>query len=198
MNKIKYFTLIVLLILTAMWTILKTDVFAYVIPENDSQIKYFYVFGPDGNSDYGAESDHELSFYIDIPEDAAQDLIIDIFDPDTGGDIDSKEGFGKGWDTTTEFSVYGHNNTLLNTKQFGQDCKYDRKYFTFGPYLKKQGEKLLDKYRFKLKVKTLKGSDANLFNFRITPESAQVFTYKVALRLVDEEGKKMCLYPLTQ
>ena len=103
MNKIKYFTLVVLLILTAMWTILKTDAFAYVIPENDSQIKYFYVFGPDGNPDYGAESDHELSFYIDIPEDAAQYLVIDIFDPDTGGNIDSKEGFGKDWNQLQSF-----------------------------------------------------------------------------------------------
>ncbi|MBU0547572.1 MAG: PKD domain-containing protein, partial [Candidatus Omnitrophica bacterium] len=192
MKKTKNFGMVILLILAA---IITADAVAYIIPENDSQVKYFYVFGQAGNPDYGAESDHELSFYIDLPVDTSEDLIIDIFDPDTGGSIDTKEGFGKFWDTAVEFAVYGRNNTLLDVMRFGEDREYDRKYFKFGPYLKSQGEKIIDAYRFKLNVKALKGSNANLFNFRVSPDSSQVFTYKAAFRLLEEQGKKMFLYP---
>ncbi len=168
---------------------------AYIIPENNAKIKYFYVFGQQGNPDYGSEPDHDLTFYIDIPQDAVEDLVIDIFDPDTGGKIDYSGGVEIPWDTQTEFTVYGRNNTLLNTKRFAEDRKYDSKYFRFGPYLKNQGEKLADVYRFKLDVKALGGRNGNLFNIRVSPDSARTFAYKLAFRLLEKEGEEMYLYP---
>jgi PKD repeat protein len=167
---------------------------AYVVPEQDSGIPYFYIFGPQGNPDYGAEKDHDLTFYIDIPQDAPNNMVIGIYDPDTGGRRDFRPKYEEPWDTITEFAVYGANNTLLDRRRFGEDSNYDRKFFEFGPYSPTQGEKVGNNYRFRLDIKAQQGQDANLFKIRV-PDNAQIFTYKVTFRMIEKEGAKMYLYP---
>ncbi len=164
---------------------------AYRLPEDRSNVKYFYVFGPEGDSLMGAE-DSELEVYLDIPEEELEDLTIRIFDPNTGGKRDWKQDAANPWDTVCEFAVYG--KEILDEEQFGKD-NYDFSYFTFGPYPKTEGEKIEGGYRFKIKVRGLEGDDANLFKLKISPESAEAYVYNVTMRLAPREGQKMYFYP---
>ncbi|MFH1199347.1 MAG: PKD domain-containing protein [Candidatus Omnitrophota bacterium] len=167
--------------------------FALDIPKEDARIKYFYVFGPQGNTDYGAESNSEIKFYIDVPETESGDLSIYIYDPDTSAKVDYYGG-EYSWDTVTDFSVYGAGDNLLTQKTFGVD-DYDGKYFLLGQYAKEKGTKLGGFYRFVLDVKATQGHNANLFNLRISPDSAEVFSNNITFRLLAHEGDKMYLYP---
>lgn len=171
-------------------------VFAYTVPEDDSQVKYFYVFGPKGNPDMGAEEESEVALYIDLPENAWGDLTLGVYDPDTGGALDLRPTFyDKPWDTVTEFAVYGKNNELLGKEEFRESKEYDRKYYYFGPYPKEKGERVGDNYRFKLVAKATAGEDENLYHVRIWPENAEAFSYKFTFRLLEQEGSKMYFYP---
>lgn len=163
---------------------------AYVIPKDSSGAEYFYLFGPDGEATYGADKeDSTFILYVDVPEDEIGNVTIFVYDPNTGGkkDLVIDEG-----DTVTEFAVYG--DKLLDSKEFGE-FGYDREYYQFGPYNKTDGEKIGQSYRFKLEAKTLKGNDENLFSVRISPDTAEAFSFCIPLRLVSKEGDKMFLYP---
>jgi len=167
---------------------------SYTLPQDDSRAKYFYVFGPQGNTDLGAEVPEQV-LYIDVPQESAAEVRISIFDPDTVGDLDLKESDKNPWDTNTEFSVYGANDELLDKKEFRDAKEYDRKYHTFGPYAKEQGENVGNRYRFKLVAKAISGDDENLYNVVIEPENAEAFTYNLTIRLLEREGEKMYFYP---
>ncbi|MFH0913599.1 MAG: PKD domain-containing protein, partial [Candidatus Omnitrophota bacterium] len=169
--------------------------FAYTVPEDDSRAKYFYVFGPEGDPDMGAE-EGTVVLYIDVPQNAEGDVVLGIYDPDTGGALDSTETVRDvRWDTTTEFAVYGRNEELLGKEKFSETKEYDRKYYYFGPYAKDKGEKVGNNYRFKLAVRTLTGDDENLFNVMIWPAVSEAFSYKFCVRLLSQERAKMYFYP---
>lgn len=167
------------------------NAFAYEIPQDNSRVKYFYVFGPDGSPLYGAE-DHELELFIDVPADDPNKVTIDIFDPNIGGARDWKTHRENSWDTITEFAVYG--NKLLRKEIFGKEG-YDKKYFKFGPFSKREGERIGNAYRFRLRVKTTNGDDANLFKVRISPDTAAAFSYNITFRLLPHLGDEMFFYP---
>jgi len=168
---------------------------AYTVPEDDSRAKYFYVFGPEGDPDMGAE-EGTMVLYIDVPANAGGDVVLGIYDPDTGGALDSTESLRESkWDTSTEFAVYGKNDELLGKEQFGESREYDRKHYYFGPYVKDKGEKIGDNYRFKLVAKIISGDDENLFNVAIWPADSEAFSYKFCIRLLAQEGAKMYFYP---
>lgn len=171
------------------------SVFAYTIPLQKSQAKYFYVFGPDGNPYYGADDvDHNQVIFIDVPEDTSGDVFISIFDPDTGGYADLKPDPKADWNTIVGFNLYGGDEEILGNKEFSSASEYDRKFYIFGPFPKEKGQKIGDIYRFKLVVKGIAGDDQNLFNVKIFPESAQAFCDKVSFRLLPNQGDKMFFY----
>jgi large repetitive protein len=161
------------------------------IPWHHSRAKYFYVFGPDGDPLLGAD-DHELTLFIDMPAHEKSDLVIDVYDPDTGGNHDFRTDPSNPWDTVTEFSVYG--KSMIEKKEFGEG-EYNRKYYRFGPYKKEQGQSINDVYRFKVIAKAITGDDANLFRYKISPRSADVFSDNITIRLLPNEGDKMFFYP---
>jgi len=169
--------------------------FAYVVPREDSRVKFFYIFGPSGDADLGAEESRQ-EFFIDVPQDGSGTVNISIFDPETGGKSDLKPSLQQDWDTVTEFAVYGKNNELLESKEFAESKEYDHKYYSFGPYVKEQGELNKDNFRFKLVVRAMKGKDENLYYLRILPEDSEVFSYNFTFRLLEKEGDKMYFYPL--
>ena len=166
-------------------------VFAYQVPYDNSNVRYFYVFGSGGDKLMGAE-DSELELIIDVPVAEPGQVNIGVYDPDTGGKEDWKVPNNE-WDTKSEFAVYG--NKLLDKKVFGQEEMYDQEIYTFGPYEKTQGEKKGDFYRFKLVVKGLSGDDQNLFKVMIAPKGSEAFVENMTFRLLPRHGDKMYFYP---
>jgi len=187
---IKGFSKVVAVLVTVL-ILASGTAFARRIPEHNTNVKYFYVFGTEGDPLLGAE-DHELTLFIDVPEQETRDVTIKVYDPDTGSHKDYREDPLNSWDTVTEFSVYG--NKLLTQERFGKDS-YNRKYYKFGPYQKTQGEKVGNKYRFRITAKAQKGDDANLFRFLVEPDSADIFSNNITFRLLPDEGEKMYFYP---
>ena len=183
--------LVLLLLSVCAITFCASASYAKDIPMHQSRVKYFYVFGPDGDPLLGAD-DNELTIYIDVPSQETADLIIDLYDPDTGGSHDWRTDPSNPWDTVTEFSVYG--KALLEKKEFGEG-EYNRRYYRFGPYSKEQGEPRTGVYRFRVTAKALSGDDTNLFRYRISPRSAEVFSDNITIRLLPNQGDKMYFYP---
>lgn len=164
---------------------------AYEIPRENSNVNYFYVFGPQGDPLMGAEGD-TFELYVDVPANSTEDLILQVFDPDTSGKKDWRlDPTTNQWDTTTEFSVVG--STKLDSKTF--TTEYDQAYYQFGPYKKEQGEKVGSNYRFKLVAHTTSGDDENLFKVRINPDHADSFVYKMTFRLLPKQGDLMTFHP---
>ncbi len=162
--------------------------YAYELPRQDAKTKYFYLFGPQGNPLHGKESD-EFTLYVDVPQDAADDVVIKVYDADTGGALDAGP---YPYNTEMEFSVSG--SALLDKKTFGPGSP-DAELVEFGPFKKEQGKAVGDKYRFTLTAKALSGDDLNLFNVRITPKYAEAFAEKFTFVLLPNRGDKMYFYP---
>jgi len=181
-----------LVVVCAVVVFLAGNGFGYEVPKDDSNVDYFYVFGPDGDRYLGAE-DNELILYIDVPEAEYNDILISVYDPDTGGKRDLRTSNDNPWDTVTGFAVWGEE--LLDKEEFGAEEDYNQKYFKFGPYSKTQGEKIDNFYRFRVVVKALKGDDENLFKFKISPESAEAFSKDITFRLLQDMGEEMFFYP---
>ncbi len=166
-------------------------VLAYQVPYDYSNVRYFYVFGSEGDKFMGAE-DSEQVLIIDVPATEPGKVTIGVYDPDTGGKEDWKVPNNE-WDTECEFAVYGRN--MLDKKVFGQNDIYDQEIYTFGPYDKTQGEKKGDFYRFKLVVKGLSGDDQNMFKVMISPEGSEAFVENITFRLLPHQGDEMYFYP---
>ncbi len=165
--------------------------YAYRVPNDNSGLKYFYVFGKDGDPLMGKE-DSKLELVIDVPKDHPGDVMISVFDPNVGGKLDWKKPNNE-WDTRTEFAVYGA--SLLDKKEFGAEPEYDKAYYVFGPYPKEKGEAVGNFYRFKLVATGLSGDDENLFNVEVKPESAEAYSENITFRLLPRQGDKMYFYP---
>ncbi len=166
---------------------------AYQVPFEKSKIRYFYVFGKDGDPYVGAE-DNRLELFIDVPENETRNVTIRVFDPDTGGRRDWKKPSSE-WNTITEFALYG--NGLLEKKEFGFG-EYDNAYYTFGPYSRSNGKRVGSMYRFTLIATGLSGDDENLFKVSVSPDSAETFVENITFRLLPTKGDKMYFYPEVQ
>lgn len=173
--------------------------FAYELPKNKSQ--YFCIFGLRGSRFDGTDRENpDQAIYFYVPENQTSELIIDIFDPDTGGKLDQKDPGRESWETIFQFAVYGKEGTLLAKKRFGESLDYDRAYYRFGPFTKEMGKKINGFYRFELvasPVRTLilKGDDLNLFRVRVYPEDVEASSDKISLRLASHKNEKMYFYP---
>lgn len=185
-KKASFFIVLTLAVLAA-----PSAAFSFEVPYEDSRIRYFYVFGPEGNPKSGAQ-DSTQALYVDVPKGGDDYVSISVYDPNTGGKKDWRSSSDNPWDTVTEFSVYG--DKLLEQEKFGE-ATYERQYFVFGPYQKDLGEEFNTFYRFRLVAKALSGDDANLYKVNIFPENAQAFSYDLTFRLLPHKGDKMYLYP---
>ena len=185
--------LIFIFVMTALLISLK-PVFSFNVPEDNSGAKYFYVFGPQGNPDLGAE-ENQQELFIDVPADTQAEVRISIYDADTGGERDLKPGVDNSWDTTTEFVLYGKDNTELAKRSVSYSRELDSKYLDLGAFSKDQGELIGDVYRFKLTAVATVGDDENIYKVRISPASCEAFSYKMLVRLLEKENEKMYFYP---
>ncbi|MEK6733246.1 MAG: PKD domain-containing protein [Candidatus Omnitrophota bacterium] len=192
----------------------------YQVPGYQSNVKYLYVFGKDGQKTYGAMKTEPLVVFVKVPDTYKGDIKIGIYDPDVGGAIDEKDGQ---WDTTTKFSILGgkkaytslleadethvlrdeedmnppnpYEGDLLAEKTFGNDEQYDKKLYSFDPIDASKGEKI-DGYRyFKIIIEGVSGNDNNLFSLDISPDTLEAFSFAPRIRLAENRGAKMAFYP---
>jgi hypothetical protein len=194
--------------------------FSQLAPAIDENIPYLVTFG--GNSDPAwGDDDFCQIFFCVIPSSQTDPVYIRIYDPDTGGDIDELKGdfnsiinfsiyAGKGcWSDTAAQSIHPTGNYksgyLLSSKSFGVDQKYDKKWYTFGPFNPLEGEynEKLGGRAFKIIAQGISGDDGNLYKYflstnpaeNVAVEGGNFFTYKYHFRLSDDQNHICQIYP---
>jgi hypothetical protein len=207
-----------LLILGSQWNILSGQ----AVPGKDENIPFLITFGNHGKTSWGDDDFYQVWFFS-IPRDFTQPFYIRIFDPDCGGQNDEIQG---DFNTRTFFGFYGgkgvdpdqneeskgllngldyKRGTLLESRTFGNEAKYDDKYCTFGPFNPTSGDysKKWNVYLFKMVIEGVKGDDGNLYRFymsrepesNIPVEGGNAFTYEYTFRMWNDDKSKSDIYP---
>jgi hypothetical protein len=212
---LKRYVLIISFILIA-----GTGLFSQSAPAIDENIPYLMTFGGNALTSWG-DDDFCQIFYCIIPPSQTDPVYIRVYDPDTGGDLDELKGE---FNTIVNFSIYGGNDCwsdtsaqvlnktgnyksgyLLSSKSFGVEPKYDKKWYTFGPFNPSEGkyvEKLGGRV-FKIIALGISGDDGNIYKYflstspveNIPVEGGNFFTYKYHFRLSDDQKHVCQIYP---
>ncbi len=192
------------------------------VPGKDENIAFLVTFGKQGETSWGDDDFYQVWFFF-IPRSNTQQFYIRVFDPDCGGEHDEIQGE---FNTRTRFSVYGgkgvdpdqneesrgllkgmdyKGGTLLATQVFGQEARYDNKYYTFGPFNPTSGDlnQKWDGYVFKVVTEGISGDDGNLYKFfmsreqesNIPVEGGNAFTYEYTFRMWNDFTSKAHIYP---
>ncbi len=211
----KRYVLIILLILFR-----KVALFSQSAPAVDENIPYLMTFGGNAMTSWGDDDFCQIFFCI-VPPSQTDPVYIRVYDPDTGGDLDELKGE---FNTVVNFSIYGGNDCwsdttaqslnktmnyksgyLLSSKSFGVDPRYDKKWFTFGPFNPSEGkyvEKLGGRV-FKVIAQGISGDDGNIYKYflstspveNIQVEGGNLFTYKYHFRFSDDQKHVSQIYP---
>jgi len=197
-----------------------TLLFSQSAPAIDENIPYIMTFGGDASTSWGDDDFCQIFFCL-IPSSQTEPAYIRVFDPDTGGDLDEVKGE---FNTITNFAIYGGKDCwsdtaelvvnkegnyksgyLLTSKSFGADPKYDKKWYSFGPFNPSEGkyvEKLGGRI-FKIIAQGLSGDDGNIYKYylstnpveNVAVEGGNLFTYKYHFRLSDDQKHVCQIYP---
>ena len=198
----------------------RVSLFSQSAPAVDENIPYLVTFGKSASTSWGDDDFCQIFFCL-IPYSQTGPIYIRVYDPDTGGDLDEIKGESN---TIVNFSIYGgagcwsdtvaqitkqasnvKGGYLMASKSFGADPKYDKKWFTFGPFNPLEGnnvEKLGGRV-FKVVAEGISGDDGNLYKYflstsaveNIAVEGGNFFTYKYHLRLSDDQKHVSQIYP---
>ncbi len=195
-------------------------IFGQPVPATDENIPYLVTFGKEGDTAWG-DSDFCQIIYFSVPQTQTEPLYIRVYDPDIGGELD--EGKGE-WNTRMKYSVYGGkgacsdvdaqrinlkgnytSGTLLATKTFAENNRYEKSWYTFGPVNPTEGELLPDYggYVFKLIIEGIAGDDGNLYRLFMSSspnenqgiEGGFAFYFKYKFRLYDDVNEVSHIYP---
>ena len=194
--------------------------FSQSAPAVDENIPYLMTFGGNALTSWG-DDDFCQVFYCIVPPSQTGPVYIRVYDPDTGGELDELKGE---FNTIVNFSIYGGNDCwsdttaqglnktgnyksgyLLASKSFGVDSKYDKKWYTFGPFNPSEGkyvEKLGGRV-FKIIAQGISGDDGNIYKYflstspveNVAVEGGNFFTYKYHFRLSDDQKHVSQIYP---
>ena len=194
--------------------------FSQSAPAIDENIPYLMTFGGNASTSWGDDDFCQIFFCI-IPPSQTDPVYIRVYDPDTGGDLDEVKG---DFNTIVNFSIYGGkdcwsdtaaqiiNKTgnyksgyLLSSKSFGADPKYDKKWYSFGPFNPSEGkyvEKLGGRV-FKIIAQGISGDDGNIYKYflstspveNVPVEGGNFFTYKYHFRFSDDQKHVCQIYP---
>ena len=194
--------------------------FSQSAPAVDENIPYLMTFGGNALTSWG-DDDFCQVFYCIIPPSQTDPVYIRVYDPDTGGELDELKGE---FNTIVNFSIYGGNDCwsdttaqglnktgnyksgyLLASKSFGVDPKYDKKWYTFGPFNPSEGkyvEKLGGRV-FKIIALGISGDDGNIYKYflstspveNVAVEGGNWFTYKYHFRFSDDQKHVCQIYP---
>lgn len=195
---------------------------AQPVPGKDENIPFLVTFGKDGKVSWGDDDFYQV-FFFSIPKEYTQSVYIRVFDPDCGGENDEIQGE---FNTRTTFSVYGgkgvdpdqnedskglfnglnyKGGTLLASRTFSTEPRYDNKYFTFGPFSPTAGDfnKKWNSYIFKIVCEGVSGDDGNLYRYFLSRdpgndlpiEGANAFTYEYTFRMWNDFKSIAHIYP---
>ena len=194
--------------------------FSQSAPAIDENIPYLITFGGDSQTSWG-DDDFCQIFYCIIPPSQTGPVYIRVYDPDTGGDLDELKGE---FNTIVNFSIYGGNDCwsdtaaqvlknseniksgyLLSSKSFGNEPKYDKKWYSFGPFNPSEGKSVekLGGRVFKIVAQGISGDDGNIYKYflstspneNVAVEGGNWFTYKYHFRLSDDQKHVSQIYP---
>jgi len=203
-----------------MFAIFSISAKAQPVPSVDENIPALITFGKAAQTSWGDDDFIQIIFFS-IPESHQAPIYIRVFDPDTGGEFDEKRGE---WDTRMTYSIFGgrgacsddaarrikrdgnyKSGTLLASRTFGADPRWDQKWYTFGPFNPTEGEFLPDYggYIFKFICEGVSGDDGNMYRLFLSTdannnrpiEGAFAFYYKYKFRLHDDVNEVSHIYP---
>jgi hypothetical protein len=198
------------------------DLSAQAVPGKDENIPFLVTFGKTGETSWGDDDFYQV-FFFTVPKEFTDPVYIRVFDPDTGGEHDEIQGE---FNTRTFFGVYGgkgvnpdinedskglengmnyKGGTLLASRVFGGEARYDNKYFTFGPFNPTAGDynSKWNSYIFKVVVEGVAGDDGNLYRFfmsrnaenNLPIEGGNAFTYEYTFRMWNDFKSVAHIYP---
>lgn len=208
------------LVITGCLFLVSLTVLPQPVPAADENIPYLMTFGSDGETSWG-DDDFSQTFFFKIPRTYSRPFYIRVYDPDIGGEVDEINGV---WDTRMQYSVYGgdeawshddakgieptgnyDSGTLLASKIFGEDNRYDDDWYTFGPFNPTEGELVeeFDGYIFKVICDGLSGDDGNLYRYFLSTEPEEnspiedgnAFTYEYSFRMWNNSDNISHIYP---
>jgi hypothetical protein len=191
------------------------------VPGRDENIQFLCTFGKDGETSWG-DDDFSQTWFFAIPPDYKGRFYIRVFDPDTGGENDEQKG---DWDTKMQYSLFGgkgvdpdvneesrglqpsgnyKGGTLMATRTFGSEDRFDNKYYTFGPFNPSEGD-FSERwgYIFKFICDGVSGDDGNLYRYFLSREpnndvpieGANAFTYEYTFRMWNNVKSVAHIYP---
>lgn len=199
-----------------------TLLMSQAVPGVDENIPFLVTFGKQGETSWGDDDFYQVWFFS-LPRDFTGQFYIRIFDPDCGGEHDEIQG---DFNTRTQFSVYGgkgvdpdqneeskgwieglnyKGGTLLASRVFGSEPRYDNKYFTFGPFNPTSGDfnKKWNVWLFKVVCEGISGDDGNLYRYfmslnqdnNVPVEGGNAFTYEYTFRMWNDTMSVSHIYP---
>ena len=194
--------------------------YAQPVPSLEEGIPHLVTFGKQSAKTWGDDDFCQIFFFI-IPKTETLPVYIRVFDPETGGTFDEKKG---NFNTKIRFSVYGgkgsfsnpsaqqtqpvkgyNSGNLLASKTFFNEEKYDKQWYTFGPFNPSEGE--LDAhyggYILKVIAEGVSGDDGNLYNYFMSTEptlnkaveGGNAFTFEYTFRLSNNPNDIVHIYP---
>jgi hypothetical protein len=194
--------------------------FSQAVPASEENIPHLITFGPKASPSWGDDDFTQIFFFI-VPATWKNPFFIRVYDPDTGGSLDEIKGTE---DTKLTFSIYGgkgaysekaatspqptgnyKSGTLLTSRTFDNNRKFDGKWYSFGPFNPVEGE-FDEKYKgyiFKVIAQGIEGNDGNIYNYFLSSisndnkqvEGSNSFTYEYSFRMWDEELSVSHIYP---
>jgi hypothetical protein len=194
--------------------------YAQPVPAADENIPYLMTFGPKALTSWG-DDDFSQTFFFMIPESYKGPVYIRVYDPEIGGEVDELNGT---WDTQMMYSVYGgkgaysnpdaretdpkgnyKSGNLLASKIFGMNPKYEKNWYTFGPFNPTDGEydKQFSSYIFKVICDGIAGDDGNMYRYYLSTsdkenkpiEGANAFAFEYSFRMWDNPKEVSHIYP---
>ncbi len=163
-----------------------SQVFFFLIPENQMEPVYIRVFDPEIG---GAHDEQKMDYNTTV-----NFSVYGGFECWSNKDAQEVQPEGK----------YNSGN-LLASMNFKNDAKYDDGWYTFGPFNPFEGE-MVEKFGgrvFKVIVTGKSGDDGNLYRFFLSTNSKEnkeveggnIFTYEYAFRLSNDMNDISQIYP---
>ena len=193
---------------------------AQPVPNIEENIPYLMTFGKEAETSWG-DDDYSQTFFFLMPVDFNKPVFIWVYDPDVGGELDEKNGE---WNTRVTYSVYGgkkswsdvdaqginpagnyKSGTLLATKTFGVDPRYDKNWYVFGPFNPSEGE-YAERWNgnvLKIICEGISGDDGNMYRYFLSTsatdtipiEGGNAFSYKYSFRMHNNASEVSHIYP---